>query len=102
MQERITSEYLHKLQSLYHLIDGRGILVDTNRLNEASNYVNKDITKQCDIISRIWGIPCYIGAGNKPEASLGDSINLNSSSGGNTPLSFLKDKLGFIIPKVSA
>lgn len=98
---KITSEYLHALQSVYHRIDSRGILVSKERLKDASDYINTDITKQCAIVSSVWSLPCYIGAGNKPEISLGNSINLNSSSGNNTPLGQLK-RMGYKIPKVSA
>lgn len=107
-KNKIGSEYLHKLQSLYYEISNRGIVVDTKRLEEASAYINQDILKQCDIISRLWNIHCYIGGANKPKQIVVDgigtnisSINLNSSSGTNTPLAFLKDKLGFKIPKTS-
>ena len=98
---KITSEYLHALQAIYHRIDSRGIVVDKERLKDASNYINTDIRKQCDIVSAAWAVPCYIGAGNRPEIILGSSINLNSSSGDNTPLMQLK-KMGFKIPKVSS
>lgn len=99
-KDRIGAEYLHKLQALYYEISNRGICIDTARLKEASEYINKDIDKQCDIISNIWGVRCYIGSHNKPGQNI-NSINLNSSSGNNTPLAFLKDKLGFKIPKTS-
>lgn len=98
MQDRITNEYLHKLQSIYHTIDSRGIVVSKERLNDASSYIDNDILKQCNIVSNVWSIPCYIGAANKP--LVGSSINLNSSSGANTPLEQLK-RMGFKIPKVS-
>ena len=44
---------------------------------------------------------------NKPASKDNDGLanlclNLNSSSGSNTPLAFLRDKLKFKIPKVSA
>lgn len=97
---RISIEYLHALQAIYHGIDSRGIVVDRTRLKEASAYIDKDIAIQCAIVSGTWGISCYIGAGNRPETILGDSINLNSSSGTNTPLAQLK-RMGFKIPKVS-
>jgi len=105
-KDTISSEYLHKLQSLYHVIDGRGIAVSTERLKHASNDSNTDILKQCELVSNIWGVPCYIGAENKPKTSMVSgavvsSINLNSSSGSNTPLEQLK-RMGFKIPKVSA
>lgn len=102
MQEKITSAYLHELQAIYHRIDARGIVVDKKRLADASHYIDGDIDRQCAIISSVWGTKCYIGAANRPDPVLGASINLNASSGGNTPLAFLKDKLGFKIPKVSA
>lgn len=101
MQDRITATYLHKLQAIYHGIDSRGIVVSTERLKDASAYIDSDIVKQCAIVSSVWGVACYIGGANKPDASLGVSINLNSSSGSNTPLEHLK-KMGFKIPKVSA
>jgi DNA polymerase family A len=106
MQERITSQYLHSLQSIYHRIDGRGICVSTERLKDASDYINQDILKQCDIVSSIWGVNCYIGSANKisrndASGNVIASINLNSSSGTNTPLEQLK-RMGFKIPKVSA
>lgn len=105
-KDRIGAEYLHKLQTIYHRIDSRGIVVDRKRLEDASHYINTDINNQCNIVSNVWGINCYIGASNKPmgkdiNGSISISINLNSSSGANTPLAFLKSK-GFKIPKVSA
>lgn len=101
-KDRIGAEYLHALQTIYHRIDSRGIVVDKKRLEDASTYINSDILKQCDIISRTWGVSCYIGSSNKPASVVGTiSINLNSSSGNNTPLAHLKS-MGFKIPKVSA
>lgn len=100
-KDRIGAEYLHKLQSIYHRIDSRGIVVDRKRLEDAAQYINQDISKHCGIVSNVWGIKCYIGAQNKPDVVLGTSVNLNSSSGSNTPLAHLK-KMGFKIPKVSA
>lgn len=101
MQNKITSSYLHELQSIYHRIDTRGIVVDKKRLKEASDYIDSNILSQCAIVTRVWGIPCYVGSLNRPDVTLGDSINLNSSSGKNTPLEQLK-KMGFKIPKVSS
>lgn len=103
-KDRIGAEYLHSLQAIYHRIDSRGILVDEKRLSDASSYINNDILKQCAIVSNHWGVVAYIGSTNKPaKDSLGNqsSVNLNSSSGSNTPLAFLKSK-GFKIPKTSA
>jgi hypothetical protein len=101
MQDKITVSYLHELQAIYHKIDKRGICVDKERLKNASAYIDTDILKQCNVVSSHWGLPCYIGSGNKPDVSLGKSINLNSSSGDNTPLAYLKT-MGFKIPKTSA
>lgn len=104
-KNKIGAEYLHKLQSLYHAIDGRGIAVSIERLANAKAYINKSILEQCDIVSVVWGIKAYIGSTNKPEQSDASrnigSINLNSSSGNNTPLEHLK-KMGFKIPKVGS
>lgn len=101
-KDRIGAEYLHALQTIYHRIDSRGIVVDRKRLEDASEYINKDILKQCDVVSNVWGIKAYIGAGNKGTDVAQTYVNLNSSSGTNTPLAFLRDKLKFKIPKVSA
>src|ERR1700692_2398166 len=101
MQNRITSNYLHHLQAIYHAVDKRGILVSQERLDDASSYINTDILKQCDMVSQHWGIRCYIGSENKPDPKLGDTINLNASSVDNTPLKQLT-KMGFKIPKTSA
>ena len=98
---KITSEYLHALQAVYHRIDSRGILVNKERLRDAALYINKSIDTQCHIISDIWNLDCYIGASNKPETGSRRSLNLNSSSGDNTPLLYLKS-VGFKIPKVSS
>lgn len=98
---RISNQYLHHLQAIYHRIDSRGILVSTERLKDASDYLNSDILKQCDIVTQHWGVPCYIGAANKPSAKDAASVNLNASSGANTPLEQLK-RMGFKIPKTSA
>jgi DNA polymerase I-like protein with 3'-5' exonuclease and polymerase domains len=96
--DKITNQYLHELQAIYHRIDSRGIVVDKKRLDDASEYINNDILSQCNVVSQVWNVPCYIGSANKP--LVGASINLNSSSGANTPLEQLK-RMGFKIPKVS-
>lgn len=101
IKNRIGSEYLHKLQSLYYEIGNRGIVVDLQRLSEARDAVDSDIKTQCNLVSNVWGLHCYVGAANKPGANAGPSINLNSSSGSNTPLEQLK-KMGFKIPKIPA
>lgn len=100
MEERITSQYLHKLQSIYHKIGIRGILVHPQRLKDAENYINRELITQCAAVSRVWGLYCYMGAENKPTSTI-NSINLNSTSGANTPLALLKTK-GFNIPKVAS
>src|SRR5271155_573266 len=98
---RISSQYLHQLQAVYHALDKRGILVSKERIADASAYINTDILKQCDLVSQHWGVKCYIGSENKPDLKQGDAINLNASSGDNTPLKQLT-KMGFKIPKTSA
>lgn len=105
-KNKIGAEYLHALQSIYHKIDSRGIAVSTERLDNARKYINENILKQCDIVSTVWGVKCYIGSANKPQANDNNgnvivSINLNSSSGANTPLEHLK-RMGFKIPKTGA
>lgn len=102
MQDRITMQYLHELQAIYHRIDRRGILVHPERLKDASVYIDREISNQCSIISSHWGIPVYVGAGNRPDKSVSKCINLNASSGNNTALAFLKNELKFTIPKVSS
>lgn len=100
-KNKISLEYLHALQAVYHRIDTRGILVDQTRLKEARSYVDTEVTRLCNDISSMWGIPVYIGSLNKPLGST-NSINLNSSSGSNTTLAFLRDVKKYKIPKISS
>ena len=95
----ITSEYLNKLQAVYHTISKRGIRVDSDRLKQAATDVQVEIAKQVKIISDIWQCHVYIGAANDDKSP--GSVNLNASSGKRTPLLKLKD-LGYEIPKVAA
>lgn len=99
-KDRISNEYLHALQSIYHRIDSRGIAVSRDRLEKARTWISDEILNQCTIVSKHWNIKCYIGSGNKPDETI-LSLNLNSSSGTNTPLAHLKS-MGFTIPKVSS
>lgn len=104
LKDRTGSEYLHKLQAVYHEIDKRGIVVDRKRLEDASKYIDNDIMEQCKLVSLHWGAFCYIGANNKPAKDnplASSSVNLNASSGDSTPLAQLK-RMGFVIPKTPA
>lgn len=97
-KNRITSEYLNKLQSVYHQIDNRGLLISSPRIAQARIKVQDEITKQLAIIKTTWGCHVYIGAANNDGS--GNSVNLNASSGSRTPLLKLKS-LGYTIPKIS-
>lgn len=95
---RITNDYIQKLQWIYHGIDKVGILVDPKRLRRARTEVDDEITKQLEIIKNKWNCHVYVGAANDDGTE--DSVNLNASSGKRTPLLKFKD-LGYDIPKVS-
>jgi hypothetical protein len=99
--DKITSNYLHQLQSCYHRIDSRGILVSKERLADASAFIDNAVAKHCAIISTHWGAKAYIGSANKPGKADPAGVNLNASSGAFTPLEQLK-RMGFKIPKTSS
>lgn len=94
----IGSEYMRRLQAVYHRIDGRGIMVSPIRLAQAKKQVQEELDKQVSIIKNIWGCHVYLGAGNNDGSK--DSVNLNATSGTRTPMAKLKE-LGYKIPKVS-
>ena len=99
MQEnRIGSEYLNKLQGVYHRIDSRGILVSPARLAQASVQINSEIDAHLLTIRNIWQCHVYLGAAN--DDGTDTSVNLNASSGSRTPLLKLQS-LGYNIPRVS-
>ena len=95
---RISSEYIHALQACYYNIERRGIAVNLDRLKEANDFIVEDITRNCDIIAKIWGCHVYVGADN--DDGTDTSVNLNASSGKRTPLLKMQS-LGYVIPKIS-
>lgn len=99
IKNQIGSEYLNRLQGVYHEISKRGILVSTPRLAKASTDINSAIARHISIIANSWGCHVYVGAANDDGSD--SSVNLNSSSGKRTPLLKLQS-LGYIIPKVAA
>ena len=101
-KNRISAEYLHALQSIYHLIDSRGILVNQERLEVTREYIDRKTKELCNSIGNYWGVSVYVGSLNKPDVALGRSINLNASSGANTVLAFLRDEKDYKIPKVNS
>jgi hypothetical protein len=99
IKNQIGSEYLNRLQGVYHEISKRGILVNSKRLAKASVDINNAISKYTGIISNAWGCHVYVGAAN--DDGTDTSVNLNASSGKRTPLLKLQ-ALGYNIPKVAA
>ena len=99
LPNRITNDYVHALQWVYHGIDKRGIMVSPVRLDRARAEVSEAIAKHLVIIRDTWNCHVYLGAANDDGSA--DSVNLNASSGKRTPLLKLKD-LGYKIPKVSS
>lgn len=95
---KISNEYLHRLQAVYHEISKRGILVSPERIAKAQKIVAEDIEKQLAIVSKSWGCRCYLGGANANKADKTE-VNLNASSGSRTPLARLKE-LGYTIPKI--
>jgi hypothetical protein len=98
MSDRICASYLLQLQGIYHRISNRGILVDAQRLEEAREYIDREVQNQLLIIRNTWGCHVYVGATNDDGSK--DSVNLNSSSGSRTPLAKLQS-LGYKIPKIN-
>jgi hypothetical protein len=94
---RIGAEYLLRLQGIYHQISNRGILVDMQRIEEAKDFVDKEIETSLQVIRDKWKCHVYIGAANDDGTK--DSVNLNASSGSRTPLLKLQS-LGYKIPKI--
>lgn len=95
---KITASYLGYLQSVYHDISKRGIMVDTNRISIAARKVDESIKCNLDIIKGIWNCHVYLGASNDDGSD--SSVNLNASSGKRTPLLKFKS-LGYDIPTVA-
>jgi len=98
-KDRITSTFLHKLQSHYYNIGDRGIRVDVEQIEANKKKVQSLIQTQLDIASKQWGIVVYIGADNNPGKTV-DSVNLNSTSGEASLLKKLQ-ALGYHVPKIN-
>lgn len=119
VEPKITASGLARRQALYHSIECRGILVDTNKLALASAYVNAEIKDQLAIASNQWGKRLYVGAENsvtegmkvavregkldKEKAKLLVALQTPNEFNIRSPekfLEFLKDK-GYKVPKVT-
>ena len=100
MSDRITSSYLHKLQSIYYEIGDRGICVDYPRIERAKVKVAALIQEQLAIASAQWGIRVYIGSANAVKGDA-NSVNLNSTSGEASLLKTMKEKLGYEVPLIT-
>lgn len=98
-KNKITSEYLHALQAIYHHIGMRGIKVNQARLKQAETFINDSIIKECIELTKLWGCPVYVGSENNP--GIKGSVNLNASSGSSTALLKMQE-LGYKIPKISS
>jgi DNA polymerase family A len=90
----INSTYEHELAYYFHLIDGRGILLDRKKLNDLRKKVYDRLDVLCSSTSSIINIPVYVGSDNG--TGRGSGLNLNSPS---KLLDTLKS-LGFTLPKV--
>jgi hypothetical protein len=104
MQDRITSSYLHHLQSIYHHIDNRGIRASKSRLHEARIFVDQQISKNLSIASIQWNCHVFIGADNavkdKNNPRFSDQVNLNATQGDKALLKKLQN-IGYEVPKVT-
>ena len=96
---KITSTYLHSLQSIYNRISLRGIRMDLQRLEAARLFVDLDIERNLDIASKHWGCLIYAGA-DKDKAKVPNSCNINSTQGEKSFLNKLID-LGYNVPKIT-
>ncbi len=99
LKNRITSDYLHALQTIYYDIGDRGICVDALRIERNKLVVKDLIKKELEIPSKQWGCVVYVGAENKPS---GDTtcVNLNATQGDRALLAKLKE-LGYDVPKIT-
>jgi len=103
MSNQITSNYIHKLQAIFHDIDNRGICVDQGAIENAKLSVDTEIQRNLSICSNQWGCHVYIGAVNgfqKGHAEFDNQVNVNSSSGEKTLLKKLKD-IGYKVPTIT-
>lgn len=95
MHDRITSSYEHALAHAYHKIDGRGLLLDRDRLKNTRISVSDTIKDYCNKMSQMWGTHVYIGAENK-DRSKPNSFNINASR----QLIDALTSYGYKVPKV--
>lgn len=70
----ITAQGLQRRQALYHSLECRGVLVDSDRLAKASTYVNQEIETNLKIASEQWGMRLYVGQENSIEAKLKTAV----------------------------
>src|SRR5208282_787727 len=102
--DRITSSYLHYLQSVYCDIGDRGICVDRDKIEVNKKKIDSLINQQLAIATNQWNCMVFVGADNAPPKDSPlfiDSVNLNSSSGDRALLVKLKN-LGYDVPKITA
>lgn len=103
MPDKITSTYLHALQSIYCEIGNRGICVDSNRVDINKQKIKALINQQLAIASNQWGCTVFVGAESAPAKDAGnfkDSVNLNATQGERALLAKLKN-LGYEVPKIT-
>ena len=96
---RITSTYLHQLQSIYWNIGDRGIRVDKAQIDLNKLKIKAEIIKQLEIPSKQWGIHVFVGAENDPGKTT-NAVNLNATQGERALLAKMKD-IGYNIPKIT-
>jgi len=85
----ITSTYEHKLQAAYHMIQKRGLVVDTKKLEDLQLSVDTELQQTLQDLSVLWQEKISIGKKK-------DHINIRSSK----QLPALLKAKGFKIPKV--
>lgn len=100
---RITSTYLHQLQAIYHRIDNRGLKLHEKRLEEAKDFIEAEIQRNCAIASQQWNCHVYVGRDSslpKSSALYDNQVNLNSTQGDKSLLAKLQ-LLGYRVPKIN-
>lgn len=104
VKDKITSEYLHALQSVYCDIGDRGIAVDAERIERNKLKIQALISQQLAIASNQWGCTVFVGADAAPpkdSPQFKDSVNLNATQGERALLAKLKN-LGYNVPKITS
>lgn len=104
MIEKITSSYLHKLQSIYCSIGDRGIRVNRDKIEVNKKKIDALSAQQLAIASNQWNCMVFVGADNAPPKDsplFTDSVNLNATQGERALLIKLKN-LGYNVPKITA